>query len=73
MSARYLTFSNQLAASKDTALEYTTPASVILLGTQTSFSENIGLTAEFAYRSRLVSDTVDRNSMDGSIRLSGSF
>lgn len=73
MSARYLSFSNELAESQDTALEYTTPASVFLLGAQTKFSHAVGLTAELAYRSRLVSDTVDRNSIDGSIRISGSF
>ena len=73
MSARYLSFSNQFASSTDTPLEYTTPASVLLLGAQTKFNHAVGLTAEIAYRSRLVSDTIDRNSIDGSVRVSGSF
>ena len=73
MSARYLSFSNELSKAKGTALEYTTPASVFVLGAQKKFNHAVGITAELAYRSRLVSDTIDRNSIDGSVRISGSF
>lgn len=73
MSARYLNFSNSFAQANDVALEYTTPASVFIIGAQTRFNHLVGITAELAYRSRLISDTVDRNSFDGSVRISGSF
>jgi hypothetical protein len=73
MSARYLKFSNSFANASEVGLEYTTPASVFILGAQTKFNHAVGITAELAYRSRLISDTVDRNSFDGSVRISGSF
>ena len=50
MSARYLTFSNAFAGNEDLALEYTTPATVFLLGAQTKFNHAVGITAEVAYR-----------------------
>lgn len=73
MSARYLSFAESFADKDQVALEYTTPASVFVLGAQTKFNHLVGLTAELSYRSRLISDTVDRNSFDGSVRVSGSF
>jgi hypothetical protein len=73
MSARYVSFSGLPSEVTGVSSEYSTPASVVLLGLQARFSHVIGLSADVSYRSRLINDTVDKGSMDGSIRLSGSF
>lgn len=71
MAARYVTFDN-----KPTGLEsdsYTTPASIFLLGLGAQFNSNVSLGADFNYRTALISDTIDKNAIDGNIRLTGTF
>ncbi len=71
MSARYLSFGKALGA--DINQEYTTPASVFFAGLQARLTDQIGVAAEVAYRGSLIDDTVDRGSIDGSLRMTGTF
>lgn len=71
MAARYLDFDHSPVGSEPTS--YTTPASVMLLGIGSQITPGISITAEANYRSAMISETADDSSVDGAIRLTGSF
>jgi hypothetical protein len=68
MAARYLDLTGAQGST-----EYTTPASLLMVGGRFYFNHIVGIVADLAYRSRMVNDTIDRGSVDGSIRIIGTF
>lgn len=72
MSARYLKLTN-LPAEDGLILDNSTPASLFLLGLKGSFSPTIALSVDLTFKNRLVNETIDRGSIDGAVRVSGSF
>src|SRR5690606_25331890 len=72
MSARYLTF-GAVPANSGLKSEYSTPASLFLLGFSVRFNSTIGLAGDLSMRSRMINDTIDRGSFDAALRLTGTF
>lgn len=71
ISARYLDLQGQIA--NDIAPSNTTPASILTAGISARFTPQISMGAQVSLRSPIVQETIDRGSLDGSIRLSGRF
>lgn len=71
VAARYLSFG--VAPSPTVANEQTTPALVALAGIKYRLFSSFELSSDLSYRSSMVSDTIDRRSLDGAIRIGGSF
>jgi hypothetical protein len=71
MAARYLDFDQVPVAGASRS--YTTPATVILIGIGSQITSGIALSAEANYRSALIADTADSNSLDGAVKITGSF
>lgn len=68
LSARYLTLTSQ-AESYD----YTTPASVFQLGTDLYLSSTVSVGFDLSARTAMISETIDRTSYDGTLRLDTHF
>jgi hypothetical protein len=69
LSARYLTVEEHGGGSYD----YNTPSSVGSLGLDMFFSPSVSVGAEFAVRAAMISDTIDKQSYDGLIRIDTHF
>ena len=69
ISGRYMT----LAQVGQPTLDYTTPSTVGTLGIDLFLTDRFSLGAEVSGRSAMISDTLDRGSLDGSIRLDAHF
>ncbi len=52
---------------------YTTPTSIVFVGADSYVSENISLGGEFSFRSAMVDETIDRQSLDFTFRVDGHF
>lgn len=70
MAARYLNFSQALPQLRS---EYSTPASLFILGLRGEVNQVIALSLDASLRSRMVDDTIDKGSFDAALRLTGSF
>ncbi len=70
VAARYISFDQK---PEGLNASYTTPASIFLLGLGAQFNSNLSLGADFNYRTALITDTIDKNAVDGNIRLTGTF
>lgn len=71
VTARYLEFSRALRS--DLKNSYTTPASLFSAGLGYNVNNSISAGLELNYKNALISDTVDKSSIDGGLRLTGSF
>ena len=71
VAARYLTFGTAPAAGISS--EQTTPALMALVGFKYRVISTLEISGDLSYRAGMVSDTIDRRSLDGAIRLGGSF
>ncbi len=71
LSARYLDFKSPIASGIDPS--NSTPASVITTGLGFAATPAFGIELAASYRSRLVQNTSDAGSLDGSLRLIGHF
>jgi hypothetical protein len=56
-----------------TSSRFTTPASVITTGIEMRFTDILGLGLEVSYRSALIDETADRQSVDAGFRIAGRF
>jgi hypothetical protein len=85
LAARYLNYKPAAEGSNDEieaaaasnnvgeAQEYSTPASLFILGAQYNISKLLSLGTEINYRSTMVSDTIDRSAVTAGIRLDVNF
>lgn len=71
MAARYISFDQKPEGLSSDS--YTTPASIFLIGFGAQFNSNLSLGADFNYRTALINDTIDKNAIDGNLRLTGTF
>ena len=71
MTSRYMDLRGINISGVDTSSA--TPASVILAGASTAFSESFSLGAAISYRDALVSKTADEGSIDGTLQFNGRF
>ncbi|MEK6556262.1 MAG: hypothetical protein AABZ31_13530 [Bdellovibrionota bacterium] len=71
MSARYLDFAEKPAQLEKRA--YTTPASEFVAGLGAQFSPAFSAGIDLSYKNSLINDTIDKSSVDGNIRLTGTF
>jgi hypothetical protein len=71
MTARYLSFARRLEGLENA--NYTTPASLFLLGVGTQLTANFSFGAEINYRAALITDTIERSAVDGNLRMTGTF
>jgi hypothetical protein len=69
LSARYMTISQPGITSE----QYTTPAGVGTLGLEFYLSEKISLGIDLSGRSAMISETPDKNSIDGTLRVAAHF
>ena len=69
VSGRYMTIQRRGAE----ALSYTTPSSVATGGLDWYLTERLSLGAELSLRTSMISDTLDRGSLDGTVRLDAHF
>ncbi len=69
ITGRYMT----IARTGDTTLEYTTPSSVGTMGLDFFLTEKLSLGADLSVRSSMVSDTLDRSSVDATLRMDTHF
>jgi len=53
--------------------KYTTPSSILLVGTSARLTDNLGFGAEISYRSALIDDTAERSAMNMTFRLNTNF
>ncbi len=72
LAARYLTV-DSYANSHWSTTQYTSPSSVFLLGVERKISKILTFGPEISYRAAIGSDTFDRSSVDGSLRLNATF
>lgn len=68
VAARYLTLT-----SGDASFRYSTPASLFILGFETSVAKGILLSPQISYRSTMVEDSPDRYAMNTSLTLGLQF
>lgn len=68
MAARYLQISNQNGSN-----DYTTPASVFTGGIELLAARNLTLAGEVSARTALISETIDKNSYDMTVRIDANF
>lgn len=68
LAARYMQVSNQLGT-----FDYTTPASVFTGGIELLAARNLTLAAEASARTALISETLDKNSYDMTVRIDANF
>jgi hypothetical protein len=52
---------------------YTTPASVITTGMELRLTEVLGLGLELSFRSSMIDETIDKQSVDAALRVAGQF
>lgn len=72
LAARYLRF---ISRNQENILNdrYSTPASLISTGLQLSLSRVLSLGSDISYRAALIDDSVDRSSVDATIRMNAEF
>lgn len=68
LAARYMQIVNQTGS-----FDYTTPASVFTGGVEMHASRNLTLAAEMSARTALISETLDKNSYDVTLRIDANF
>jgi hypothetical protein len=71
LAARYLTYDSSLDNSG--MEKYTTPASILKAGFIAKLTDMLSLGVDLSYRNRLISETIDQNSLDSTIRADLSF
>lgn len=71
LAARYLDFKRPIAPNIDPS--NSTPASVLTTGLEFALSSTFSIDANVSYRNRLVQNTSDAGSIDGTLRLSSHF
>ena len=71
MAARYLEITGDTKG--EFARSNSTPMSVLSFGILANITPEFNVGAEVSYRSTLVSDTIDDNSVDGGLRIGGRF
>jgi len=72
VSARYLSIVSS-SVGLTSLQNYTTPSSLVFTGMSAQLARPVSLGAEIAYRSTLVSETIDRSSLTASLRLDAHF
>lgn len=68
ISGRYMT-----VTTPDRTFDFSTPSSVATLGLDFFITDRFSLGADFSGRSAMISDTIDRGSIDGTLRLDAHF
>ena len=71
LSARYMDASGPLIP--EGRLMQTTPAMILMLGLQAYLTRGVSLGADLSYRNPLIEETIDRSSLDASLRLDAHF
>lgn len=69
ISGRYMT----LAAAGQATVDYTTPSTVGTVGIDLFLTDRFSVGADVSGRSAMISDTLDRGSLDGTLRLDAHF
>ncbi len=79
MAARYLNYSAKeqgvalAEASISEEIKYTTPASILFVGVEGYLNSSLSIGADISYRSSLIDETADKNTLEASIRLDTHF
>ncbi len=68
VAARYLD-----VIENDKNSKYTTPASILFLGSSFNLSENVAIGGEVSYRRPLIDETAERSAVDLALRLNTNF
>lgn len=72
LAARYLKYKELTAAGLEES-NYSTPAGIMSVNLSTPITKSVSLGADLGYRWALIDDSIDRSSLDGSLRIDAHF
>lgn len=72
IAARYLTF-KRVESGKYIDTKYTTPSSILFVGLEAPLSRRFSIGSDLSLRSAMIDETIDRSTVDASVRLDAHF